>query len=70
MMHFYFKDMESLKHKILQLGVVECKVYHNVSVNTKSQVDFDRFLQQHMLDKTEEFKYMSWECCKIVDYRK
>jgi hypothetical protein len=25
----------------LQLGVVECKVYHNVVMNTKSQVDFD-----------------------------
>jgi hypothetical protein len=24
----------------LQLGVVECEVYHNVSMNTKSQVDF------------------------------
>jgi hypothetical protein len=38
----------------LQLGVVECKVYHNVLMNTKSQVDFDRLLQLHMLDKTEE----------------
>jgi hypothetical protein len=25
----------------MQLGVVECKVYHNVLLNTKSQVDFD-----------------------------
>jgi hypothetical protein len=29
----------------LQLGVVECKVYHNVLMNTKCQVDFDRLLQ-------------------------
>jgi hypothetical protein len=29
----------------LQSGVLECKVYHNVLMNTKSQVDFDRFLQ-------------------------
>jgi hypothetical protein len=27
--------------KDLQLGVVECKVYHNVLMKTKSQVDFD-----------------------------
>jgi hypothetical protein len=42
----------------LQLGVVEYKVYHNVLMNTKSQVDFDRLLQLHMLDKTEEEKYV------------
>jgi hypothetical protein len=51
--------MESLNHKILQLGVVECKVYHKVLLNTKSQVDFDHFLQLHMLGKTEEDKDMS-----------
>jgi hypothetical protein len=39
--------------KDMQLGVVECKVYHNVLLNTKYQVDFDRLLQLHMLDKTE-----------------
>jgi hypothetical protein len=49
----------------LQLGVVECKVYHNVLMNTKSQVDFD--LQLYMLDKTEEDNDMSWECCKLSD---
>jgi hypothetical protein len=31
---------------------VECKVYHNVLMNTKSQVDFDCLLQLHILDKT------------------
>jgi hypothetical protein len=43
----------------LQLGVVECKVYHNVLLNTKSQFDFDRLLQLHMLDETEEDNDMS-----------
>jgi hypothetical protein len=43
----------------LQLGVLECKVYHNVLMNTKYQVDFDRLLQLHMLDETEENKDMS-----------
>jgi hypothetical protein len=39
-------------------------------LNTKSQVDFDRFLQLHMLDNTEEDKYMSWECHEVVEYHK
>jgi hypothetical protein len=54
----------------LQLGVAECKAYHNVFMNTKYQVDFDRLLQLHMLDKTEKDNDMSWECHKVVDYCK
>jgi hypothetical protein len=54
----------------LQLGVLECKVYHNILMNTKSQVDFDCLLQLHMLCKTEEDNDMSCECCKVVDYFK
>jgi hypothetical protein len=42
----------------LKLGVVECKVYHNVLLNTKSQVDFDCLLQLNVLDNTEEDKDM------------
>jgi hypothetical protein len=38
----------------LQLGVVEWKVYHNVLMNTKSQVGFDRLLQLHMIYNTED----------------
>jgi hypothetical protein len=38
----------------LQLAVLECKVYHNVILNTKSQVDFNCFLQLCMLDKSEK----------------
>jgi hypothetical protein len=44
----------------LRLGVLDCKVYHNVSMNTRCQVDFDRLRQRHMLDDTEEDKDMSW----------
>jgi hypothetical protein len=55
---FYSKYMESLKHKILKLRVLECKVYHHVLLNTKSQADFDHFLQLHMFDKTGECKDM------------
>jgi hypothetical protein len=54
----------------LQLGILECKVYHNLLLNTKSQVDFDRLLQLYMLDKTEEDNDMSWEFHKVVDYWK
>jgi hypothetical protein len=32
----------------LQLGVLECKVYYNILLNAKSQVDFDRLLQLHI----------------------
>jgi hypothetical protein len=54
----------------LQLGVLECKVYHNVLMNNTSQIDFDRLLQLHMLDQTEEDNDMSWECHKVDDYCK
>jgi hypothetical protein len=50
----------------LQLGLLECKVYDNVLVNTKCQVEFDRLLQLHILDKTEEDNDISWESCKVV----
>jgi hypothetical protein len=39
-------------------------------MNTNSKVDFDRSIQLHMLDNTEEDKDISWECCKVVDYCK
>jgi hypothetical protein len=42
----------------LQLGVLECKVYHNVLLNTISQIDFDCCLQLHILDNTEGQKYI------------
>jgi hypothetical protein len=54
----------------LQLGVAEFKVYHNVFMNAKSQIDFDRLLQLHMLDNNEEDNDMSWEFHKVVDYCK
>jgi hypothetical protein len=49
---------------------VDCKVYHNVLLNNKYQVDFDCLCQIHMLDKTEEDKYMSGEYHEVVDYCK
>jgi hypothetical protein len=52
------------------LGIFECKDYHNVLLNTKSKIYFDRLLQLHILDKTEVYNDMSWECHKVVDYCK
>jgi hypothetical protein len=54
----------------LQLGVLECKVYHDVVLNANSQIDFDRLLQLHILYKTEEDNDMSWECSKLIYYCK
>jgi hypothetical protein len=36
-----FQEHAKSQAKDLQLGVLECKVYHNVLLNTKSQVDFE-----------------------------
>jgi hypothetical protein len=54
----------------LQSGVLDCKAYHNVLMNSKSQVDFDRLLQLNMLDQTKKDNDMSWECHKVVEYCK
>jgi hypothetical protein len=61
--------MESLTQD-LHLGVLECKVYHSVLMNTKSQIGFDRLLQLIMLDQTEEDNDMSWESFEVVDHCK
>jgi hypothetical protein len=62
-----FQGNGNFQAQDLQLGVVECKDYHNVLKNTKSQVDFDCLLQQNMLNNTEEYNDMSWEYSKVVD---
>jgi hypothetical protein len=55
-----FQGHEKSQAQDLQLGVLECKVYHNVLLNIKSQVNFDCLLQLHMIDQSEEDKDMSW----------
>jgi hypothetical protein len=47
-----FQGLGKSQAQDFQLGVVECKVYHNVLLNTKFQVDFDCLLHLHMLDNT------------------
>jgi hypothetical protein len=54
----------------LRLGVLECKVYHYVSIYSKYQIDFDPLCKLHVLNKNEEDNDMSWECCKVVEYFK
>jgi hypothetical protein len=57
---FLFQGHGNSQEQDLQLYVLECKDYDNVLMNIESQIDFDRLLQLHMLDKTEEDKDMSW----------
>jgi hypothetical protein len=63
-----FQRQGYFQAQAVRLGVFECKVYHNILLNTKSQVDFDHLLQLHMVDKAEENRDMSWEKFKIVDF--
>jgi hypothetical protein len=65
-----FQGHGKSQEQYLKLGVSECKVYHNVLLNTKFQVDFDRLLQLHIINKTEEDKDVSYECYKVVDHCK
>jgi hypothetical protein len=53
MIHFYFKVLQSVQDDDLQLGVLECKAYHDVLIISKSQVHFDCLLQIHALDMEE-----------------
>jgi hypothetical protein len=48
-----------------KFGVLEYKVYYHILINIISQVEFDSLRQLHMLDKTEDNKDLSWECCRL-----
>jgi hypothetical protein len=54
-----FQGLRKYQAQNLQSGVFECKVYHSVLLNTKSQVGFDCLFQLHMLDETEKNNDMS-----------
>ena len=62
------KGHEGFDNAKLQLGALECKVYHNVLMKSKSQIDFDRLRQIHYLDKAEEDRENSWECSKVLKH--
>jgi hypothetical protein len=65
-----FEGHGNSQAQYFQLGVVECKVYHNVLLNTKSQIDLNHLLQMHMLDQTEEGKAIFWEYYKVGNHCK
>ena len=52
----------------LQLGVLECKAYNSVSMDSKSQIEFDCLRQIHELGMAENENDMSWKCSKGLDY--
>jgi hypothetical protein len=62
------KGQENLKNIDLHLGVTECKIYHSALMGSKSQAEFDRLHQLHVLDMTEDDKDKSWECNKVIKY--
>jgi hypothetical protein len=55
-----FQDYGNSQTQDLQLGVFECKVYHDALMNTKSHVNFDFLSEFYMLDKTEENVKKNW----------
>jgi hypothetical protein len=54
----------------LAIRCIGMQSYHNILLSTKYQVDFDRLLQSHMLEMTEENKYLYWKFCKVLNYCK
>jgi uncharacterized paraquat-inducible protein A len=66
----FFQGQGTSHYKDLQLGVLEWNAYHNVLLNTKSQIDCNLLRLLHELYRTEEDNDMSWECCKLVDHCK
>ena len=67
-MVFMLKGQENLKNIDLHLGSTECKIYQSVLMGSKSQAEFDRLRQLHVLDMTEDDKDKSWECTKVIKY--
>jgi hypothetical protein len=51
----------------LQLGTNECKMYHDGLMRLKTQVDFDRLRNLHLLDKNEVGD-TSWQCIMTLKY--
>jgi hypothetical protein len=65
-----FQGHGKSKAQDLQSGVLDYKVHHNVLLSTTSYVDFDHLTQINSIDRTKEYKGISWECHKVVDYCK
>jgi hypothetical protein len=59
---------ERPKSENLQLGVLECKVYHDALMNSKSRNDFDFLRNLRTLDMVEEDNDKSWQCSRMLEY--
>ena len=63
-----FQGHGKFQNNHLRLGVLECKAYHYILMNSKSQIDFDCLRQMHVLDMAENDCDISWECSKVLEY--
>ena len=63
-----FQGHGKFQNNDFQLGVLECKAYNNVLMDSKSQIDFDGLRQIHELDMAENDSDMSWECSKVLEH--
>ena len=61
-----FQGHGKFQNNDFQLGVLECKAYNNVLMDSKSQIDFDGLRQIHELDMAENDSDMSWKCSKGI----
>ena len=59
---------ERSNNENLELGVKECKVYHDDLMKSKYSMDFDRLHHLHRLDLAGEDRYTSWQCSKMLNY--
>jgi hypothetical protein len=59
---------ERPKNENLQLVVLECKIYHDALMNSKSRNDLDRLCNLLTLDMIEEDDDKSWQCSKMLEY--
>jgi hypothetical protein len=47
---------------------MECKIYHDTLMNSKSRNDFDRLRNLHTMDMIEEYNNKSWQWSKMLEY--
>jgi hypothetical protein len=59
---------ERPKNENLQIRIMECKIYHDALMNSKSRNDFDRLRNLHTLDMIEEVDCKTWQCSKMLEY--
>ena len=60
--------MEKFNNEDLQLGVKECKAYHNGLMQSKSIMEFDRLRHLYILDMAEDDRDTSRQYSKVLGY--